>query len=334
MCRPSTQAKMLLQHQINIGRAVNPIPDTFWIDYDARAAFATIKAARIVDAHPCRAAELPRPRFHVVAQRFGPAFGATCLSGAHRGGGSCTRKHENRKTRAHHPPAAHPHTQLHHQCVGPAMPREPRRVLRHMRWLQISPCAKPDVAASRQRPNQRPLLPSGKLNAAGVVNACPCRNSLSIRRSGRSPCLRRMEPWSPWTGAGGRDQTETPLLRRGREQLHAYFDGTLQAFDLPLAPAGSAYRRRIWQELSRIPFGETRSYAAIALCAGGSARSVGGANGANPIPIVIPCHRVVGATGIGGYSGGEGLATKRFLLALEQRYAQPGFALAHPLEDV
>jgi methylated-DNA-[protein]-cysteine S-methyltransferase len=116
----------------------------------------------------------------------------------------------------------------------------------------------------------------------------------------------------------GRDQADTDLLLRGRAQLHAYFDGSLQSFDLPLAPAGSLYRQRIWSELARIPFGQTRSYSDIARAAGGSPRSVGGANGANPIPIIIPCHRVVSTTGLGGYSGGDGLATKRYLLALEQ----------------
>ena len=116
----------------------------------------------------------------------------------------------------------------------------------------------------------------------------------------------------------GRDQAETPLLREARAQLHAYFDGTRQTFTLPLAPHGTAYRQRIWSELTKIPFGETRSYLDIAHAAGGSPRSVGGANVANPIPIIIPCHRVVATTGIGGYSGGEGLPTKRFLLALEQ----------------
>lgn len=115
----------------------------------------------------------------------------------------------------------------------------------------------------------------------------------------------------------GRDQSETPLLIRARDQLHAYFDGTLTEFTLKLAPAGSPYRQRVWAALCRIPYGETRSYAEIARDAGGSPRSVGGANGANPIPIVIPCHRVLATTGIGGYSGGEGLPTKRFLLALE-----------------
>jgi methylated-DNA-[protein]-cysteine S-methyltransferase len=115
----------------------------------------------------------------------------------------------------------------------------------------------------------------------------------------------------------GRDQTETPLLREARAQLHAYFDGTLTSFTLELAPVGSPYRQRVWAALCRIPYGETRSYAEIAREAGGSPRSVGGANGANPIPIVIPCHRVLATTGIGGYSGGDGLSTKRFLLALE-----------------
>ena len=115
----------------------------------------------------------------------------------------------------------------------------------------------------------------------------------------------------------GRDQTPTPLLCRAVDQLHAYFDGTRRGFDLELAPQGSPYRRRIWAGLCAIPYGQTRSYADLARDVGGSPRSVGGANGANPIPIIIPCHRVVGTAGLGGYSGGEGLATKSWLLALE-----------------
>lgn len=115
----------------------------------------------------------------------------------------------------------------------------------------------------------------------------------------------------------GRDQDETALLRHARDQLHAFFDGELTEFDLPLAPVGSPYRQRVWRALLAIPYGATRSYLDIARVAGGSPRSVGGANGANPIPIIIPCHRVVATTGIGGYSGGEGLPTKRVLLALE-----------------
>jgi methylated-DNA-[protein]-cysteine S-methyltransferase len=127
----------------------------------------------------------------------------------------------------------------------------------------------------------------------------------------------------------GRDQAETPLLVRARDQLHDYFDGLRTDFDLPLAPVGSPYRQRVWAALCRIPYGQTRSYAEIAREAGGSPRSVGGANGANPIPILIPCHRVLATTGIGGYSGGDGLDTKRQLLSLEaegtqQSQPQPG----------
>lgn len=115
----------------------------------------------------------------------------------------------------------------------------------------------------------------------------------------------------------GRDQTITPLLARARAQLDEYFDGTRRAFDLPLAPHGTEYRQRVWRELALIPYGATRTYGDIAARAGGSARSVGQANGHNPIPILIPCHRVLAGAGIGGYSGGDGLATKRYLLDLE-----------------
>ena len=120
----------------------------------------------------------------------------------------------------------------------------------------------------------------------------------------------------------GSQQRPTALLGRAIDQLYAYFDGELTDFDLPLAPVGTAYQRRVWQALREIPYGATRSYIEIARAAGGSARSVGQANGNNPIPIIIPCHRVLATTHIGGYSGGEGLSTKRWLLALEAR-AQP-----------
>ena len=113
------------------------------------------------------------------------------------------------------------------------------------------------------------------------------------------------------------DQAHTELLDRASEQLHAYMDGELTDFDLPLAPQGTAYRRKVWQALCDIPYGEIRSYQQIAAKTGGSARSVGQANGRNPIPVIIPCHRVVATSHIGGYSGGDGLTTKRWLLALE-----------------
>ncbi|WP_137127026.1 methylated-DNA--[protein]-cysteine S-methyltransferase [Roseomonas sp. HF4] len=122
----------------------------------------------------------------------------------------------------------------------------------------------------------------------------------------------------------GRDQDATPLLVAARDQLQDYFDGTRTAFDLPLAPHGTAFQQRVWAALRAIRAGQTRSYADIAREVGcRSPRAVGQANGANPIPILIPCHRVVAADGsLGGYSGGEGEATKRYLLDLER--AAPG----------
>jgi methylated-DNA-[protein]-cysteine S-methyltransferase len=117
----------------------------------------------------------------------------------------------------------------------------------------------------------------------------------------------------------GRDQQETPLLREARTQLERYFDGERTSFDLPLNPQGTPYQRRVWDALCAIPYGETRTYTQIAAIAGGVSRSVGGANSRNPIPIIIPCHRVLAATGLGGFSGGEGPETKRRLLHLENR---------------
>ncbi len=115
----------------------------------------------------------------------------------------------------------------------------------------------------------------------------------------------------------GRDQQETALLRAARRQLYAYFDRELTAFDLPLAPRGTAFQQRVWQALCAIPYGQTRSYAELAMDLGSAPRAVGQANAANPIPIIIPCHRVVASNGLGGYSGGDGVSTKRALLELE-----------------
>ncbi|MBR0649130.1 methylated-DNA--[protein]-cysteine S-methyltransferase [Roseomonas terrae] len=121
----------------------------------------------------------------------------------------------------------------------------------------------------------------------------------------------------------GRDQEPTPLLLRARDQLQDYFDGSRTAFDLPLAPHGTPFRQKVWAALCAIPPGQTRSYVDIARQVGCRApRAIGQANGANPIPILIPCHRVVAADGsLGGYSGGEGAATKRYLLDLERNAA-------------
>ena len=119
-------------------------------------------------------------------------------------------------------------------------------------------------------------------------------------------------------GDPGARPGETPLLARAAEQLGEYFAGARRDFDLPLDPAGTPFQRRVWTEMARIPFGATASYGALARALGSVARAVGGACGANPIPIVIPCHRVLATGGaLGGFSGGTGPATKRALLELE-----------------
>jgi methylated-DNA-[protein]-cysteine S-methyltransferase len=102
------------------------------------------------------------------------------------------------------------------------------------------------------------------------------------------------------------------------DQLRAYFARERKEFDLPLAPRGTEFQRRVWEELSRIPYGTTVSYAELAARIGrpGAFRAVGRANGTNPIPVILPCHRVIGADGsLTGYGGGMEL--KRALLALE-----------------
>jgi methylated-DNA-[protein]-cysteine S-methyltransferase len=115
----------------------------------------------------------------------------------------------------------------------------------------------------------------------------------------------------------GRDQSPTPLLARAVALLNAYFDGEAPAVALPLAPAGTAFQQRVWQAMSAIPYGATLTYGGLAEQSGGGARAVGLACGANPIPILIPCHRVVAARGLGGYSGEGGVETKIALLRLE-----------------
>jgi methylated-DNA-[protein]-cysteine S-methyltransferase len=104
------------------------------------------------------------------------------------------------------------------------------------------------------------------------------------------------------------------------EQLQAYFAGELTEFDLPLAPEGTAFQQRVWEALRQIPYGETRSYGQIATSLGtpGASRAVGLANGHNPISIVVPCHRVIGADGsLTGYGGG--LERNQYLLDHERR---------------
>lgn len=113
------------------------------------------------------------------------------------------------------------------------------------------------------------------------------------------------------------------LLDETACQLDQYFAGTRQDFDLPLAPAGTPFRQQVWKAMLAIPYGGTLSYGDVARALSSAPRAVGGACGANPIPIVIPCHRILGSGGAaGGYSGGAGLATKAWLLDLERRHTR------------
>ena len=115
------------------------------------------------------------------------------------------------------------------------------------------------------------------------------------------------------------DDATPPILRRAAAQLAEYFAGTRTRFDLPLAPVGTEFQRRVWAATSAIPFGETATYGEIArkIGAPNAARAVGGALNRNPLAIVVPCHRVVGSAGkLTGYDGG--VDRKAFLLTLER----------------
>jgi methylated-DNA-[protein]-cysteine S-methyltransferase len=116
---------------------------------------------------------------------------------------------------------------------------------------------------------------------------------------------------------GARNDANLFLMEAAR-QLRAYFARKLRDFDLPLDMQGTAFQKRVWKELEKIPYGETRSYMQVAVAVGApqAVRAVGAANGSNPVPIVVPCHRVIGSSGkLTGYGGG--LPLKKRLLELE-----------------
>ncbi len=121
----------------------------------------------------------------------------------------------------------------------------------------------------------------------------------------------------------GGKRSKRRCLEVGKQNAQ-YFAGHRKDFKLRLSPQGTVFQRRVWQALTEIPYGEVCGYGDLAQCMGKprAARAVGQANGANPIPIIIPCHRVIAGDGsIGGYTGG--LTTKKFLLALERRHSRP-----------
>ena len=116
---------------------------------------------------------------------------------------------------------------------------------------------------------------------------------------------------------GSGRQDDTPLLREAARQVAEYFEGTRQEFDLPLRVEASTFQQAVCDAMSAIPFGDTMTYGDIAKALGVPAQAVGQACGGNPIPVIIPCHRVLGASGLGGFSGLGGVETKVWLLRHE-----------------
>jgi methylated-DNA-[protein]-cysteine S-methyltransferase len=166
---------------------------------------------------------------------------------------------------------------------------------------------------------------STTLVSAWSVLPSPVGDLLLISRSGGltgvffRPHKSSSRPWDQAMAHGVRTDDE-PVLAAARLQLEEYFAGSRTQFDLPLAAGGSSFQQAVWSALCEIPYGETRSYGHIAARLGlvpGASRAVGLANGQNPISIVVPCHRVIGADGsLTGYGGG--LDRKRLLLDLER----------------
>lgn len=148
--------------------------------------------------------------------------------------------------------------------------------------------------------------PIGTLLIAGDAGAV-CR--ITFPQRGRA-----VKPGPEW------QESQSGPVGEAARQLREYFAGERAEFDLPLAPEGTAFQRAVWRQLQQIPYGQTISYGELARRVGNpkASRAVGSANGANPLPIVIPCHRVIAGDGtLGGFGGG--LPTKQMLLALELR---------------
>jgi len=139
---------------------------------------------------------------------------------------------------------------------------------------------------------------------------------------------------APVDGSPEHERGGSPLLVEARRQLTAYFSGALRTFDLPVRAAGTDFQRRVWEVLATVPWGTTTTYGALAARLGlppGASRAVGAANGANPVPIVLPCHRVIGSDGtLTGYAGG--LARKATLLRLEHVATEADQGSLFPLD--
>ena len=159
---------------------------------------------------------------------------------------------------------------------------------------------------------------SGAPDAASVVGVHTVETPIGpLRLHAVEGRLSRIE-----FGASSACTSGTPPFPEAEAQLHAYFAGELERFELPLAPGGTVFQQSVWDALAEIPYGTTTTYSQLAARIGRprACRAVGAANGRNPLPVILPCHRVVGAAGaLTGYGGG--LERKRHLLALESAKA-------------
>lgn len=159
-----------------------------------------------------------------------------------------------------------------------------------------------------------------------LVLAATEQGLCNIHFGGLDESLETLKGWSKRQLAGSQGElvavgaAEHPVLKEAHAQLQAYFDRRLKSFDLPLHMAGTPFQLKVWEALRAVPYGETCTYKDIALAIGqpGAMRAVGGANNRNPVPVIVPCHRVIGASGqLIGYGGG--LPIKVALLELEQK---------------
>lgn len=156
--------------------------------------------------------------------------------------------------------------------------------------------------------------------ARGLLHRTPIGPVLVVENGAGISCL----SFGNMAGPKAVSWKKTSLLLHATSQLDGYFQGKRRSFDLPLSPQGTPFEQAVWQVLQTIPYGETRSYGDIARQIGrpSACRAVGRAIGRNPLGIVIPCHRVIGANGrLTGYAGG--LTVKQYLLELERGMASP-----------
>mgnify|MGYP001282923006 CR=1 FL=1 len=159
----------------------------------------------------------------------------------------------------------------------------------------------------RATPEPRPLAATASIDTPVGRVAITVADGLIVRTG-----------WIAADGPPREIPEEEPLLAEACDQLRAYFDQRLKRFDLPLDPAGTGFQRQVWVEMQQIPYGSWQVYSDLADRVGSVARAVGRACGQNPIPIIIPCHRVLASGGrLGGYSGAGGRTTKLALLAHE-----------------